>query len=118
MKRLFWVTVGTIAVFCGVIGLFLPVIPTVPFLLLAAYAYANSSQTLYNWLLSNKTFGPMIRDWQEHGAISRRTKIIATLSLLGAVVLQLIVQIPFWVIGAEAAIFAIVLTFIWTRPES
>lgn len=118
MKRLFWVTVGLIAVALGAIGLFLPVLPTVPFLLLAAYAFANSSEKLHNWLLSNKTFGPMIRDWQERGAISRKTKIVATLSLVGAVILQLIIGIFPYLIAAECVIFAAVLTFIWTRPES
>jgi uncharacterized membrane protein YbaN (DUF454 family) len=61
----------------GVIGIFLPVLPTTPFLLLAAAAYVRSSEKLYQWLLSQKLLGTYIRNFREHKAIPLRAKIIS-----------------------------------------
>ncbi|MCU0237071.1 MAG: YbaN family protein, partial [Acidobacteria bacterium] len=72
---------GVVAVTLGAIGIFLPLLPTTPFLLLAAACFLRSSQRLYNWLINHKWFGHYIKQYREHGAISRQTKL-ATLVLL------------------------------------
>lgn len=61
----------------GVIGVFLPVLPTTPFIILAAACFARSSPRLEAWLLSHRIFGPLLRDWRERGAIPRRAKLAA-----------------------------------------
>lgn len=61
----------------GMIGVFLPLLPTIPFLLLSAACFAKSSERWHQWLLSNRIFGPMIIDWQERKCITRSTKIFA-----------------------------------------
>lgn len=61
----------------GAIGVFLPLLPTTPFLLVSAACFARSSDRWHQWLLSNKIFGPMIKDWQERKCIARSTKTIA-----------------------------------------
>lgn len=66
---------GSIAVILGVIGIFLPVLPTTPFLLLAAACYARSSQRFYNWLITNRYCGKYIRNYREGNGISLRHKI-------------------------------------------
>jgi hypothetical protein len=68
---------GTLCVGLGVLGIFLPVLPTTPFLLLAAILYARSSKRFHNWLLTNRIFGSYIRDYNEKKAIKLRSKIIA-----------------------------------------
>ncbi|HEU0204353.1 MAG TPA: YbaN family protein [Burkholderiaceae bacterium] len=70
-------TAGTLCVALGMLGIFLPLLPTTPFLLLAAACYARASRRFYNLLLSNRTFGPLILEWRRHRAIPYRTKISA-----------------------------------------
>jgi len=64
------------------VGVFLPLLPTTPFVLLAAACFAKSSERWYRWLLSNRTFGPIIKNWQEEQCISCHVRRIAVLSLL------------------------------------
>lgn len=75
LVRALFLVLGTLFVVLGVIGIVVPVLPTTPFLLLAAACYARGSQRCYDWLLANPTFGPLIREWQQHRAIPWRTKI-------------------------------------------
>ncbi len=65
----------------ALLGVVLPGLPTTPFILLAAGCFSKSSTRLHNWLLNNRIFGPMIVDWQEHRAISRRVRNIAISSM-------------------------------------
>ena len=72
---------GTLCLVMGVVGMFLPVLPTTPFLLLAAYCYARSSQRFYDWLLANRWFGEYIRNYREGRGIPLKQKVL-TISLL------------------------------------
>jgi uncharacterized membrane protein YbaN (DUF454 family) len=75
--RLGFLLLGHLCVALGVIGLFLPVMPTTVFLLAAAACYARASAPLYNRLLNNRVFGPVIADWRHHRAMSVRAKALA-----------------------------------------
>ena len=75
--RIFLVLMGTLALALGIVGIFLPLLPTTPFLLLAASLYFRSSPNLYNWLLEHKHLGPYIKNFREHKAIPLRIKIIS-----------------------------------------
>lgn len=79
--RILLVIAGTVCVGLGIVGIFVPVLPTTPFLLLAAACYARSSQRFHSWLLNNKWFGSYIKNYLERKGITLRAKII-TLSLL------------------------------------
>jgi uncharacterized membrane protein YbaN (DUF454 family) len=79
--RILLVIAGTFFVGLGIVGIFVPVLPTTPFLLLAAACYARSSQKFYGWLLNNKLFGSYIRNYLERKGISLRVKVV-TLTLL------------------------------------
>jgi len=70
-------SLGFIFLGLGVIGVFLPLLPTTPFLLVSAGCFAKSSEKWHRWLLSNRIFGPIIKDWQEKKCISLSTKVIA-----------------------------------------
>src|SRR5690606_32626271 len=80
--RIVWVGVGLLATACGIAGIVLPLVPTTPFLLLAAFAFARSSPRLHAWLVEHPRLGPPIADWRDHGAISRRAKIAAAVVML------------------------------------
>ncbi|MBI4546929.1 MAG: YbaN family protein [Ignavibacteriae bacterium] len=73
--RFLFVLAGTLSVALGIIGIFVPLLPTVPFLLLAAYCYAKSSEMFYHWLLTNKWFGKIIRDYKEGKGVPVRVKV-------------------------------------------
>jgi len=65
----------------GALGIFLPLLPTTPFVLLATACFARSSPRWHRWVLANRTFGPMVRNWEERRCVSRRVKLIAILSM-------------------------------------
>lgn len=75
--RIVFIVLGSIALVLGIVGIFLPLLPTTPFLLLAAALYFRSSPRLYDWLLKQKRLGPYIRNFREHKAIPLRAKIIS-----------------------------------------
>ena len=66
----------------GVVGVFLPLLPATPFVLLAAACFARSSEKWHRWMLANSTFGPMIRNWEQNRCISWRVKAIAIASMV------------------------------------
>jgi uncharacterized membrane protein YbaN (DUF454 family) len=87
LVRAVFIGAGTLFLVLGIIGIFLPVLPTTPFVLLAAACYARGSRRFYNWLLANRTFGPTILEWRRHRSIPFRIKVtsIALMSVtLGA----------------------------------
>jgi uncharacterized protein len=75
--RAFWVTCGAISLVLGIIGIFLPLLPTTPFVLLAAACFARGSEKFHNWLITHERFGPLVRDWQAHHSIPFRAKCLA-----------------------------------------
>lgn len=116
--RALLVVAGTVAVALGVLGAFLPVLPTTPFLLLAAACYARASRRLYARLLGSATFGPTIRAWQESRSIPRRVKRIAlvTIALTFAVSIALVGVL--WGRIAMGALGVVLLVWMATRPEA
>lgn len=115
--KLVWLLLGCLAVALGVIGIFLPLLPTTPFMILAAACFAKSSDRLHGWLLGHRMFGPMIRDWQAHGAIPRRGKRAALIAMTLAFGLSLVLGLKWWVLLAQASVLVIMGSWIWTRPE-
>lgn len=75
------IVIGTISVFLGILGVFLPLLPTTPFLLLAAFCYAKSSERFYNWLISNRLCGEYIRNYKEGLGIKQNHKVFTILLL-------------------------------------
>lgn len=112
-----WAALGLLALALGVIGLFLPFLPTVPFLLLAAFFFGRSSPKLHRWLLTHPTFGPPIQNWNARGAISRRAKILASLSAGAALGMSLLLGFSGQIIVFQSIAMVGVLAFIWTRPD-
>ena len=87
---------GTLFLLLGLFGLFLPVLPTTPFLLLAAACFARSSRRIFNWLLNNPRFGPLIREWREYRAIPHRAKRIALVLIALSFGISITFFVPGW----------------------
>ena len=75
--KILWISLGSFFVALAALGVALPGIPTTPFLILAAACYIRSSQKLYDWLISNKTFGPYLKDYREGKGIPKKAKLLA-----------------------------------------
>ena len=112
LKKWTLIALGSLSLSLGFLGIFLPLLPTTVFLLIAAACYAKSSDRLYNWLLNHKWFGPYIRNWREHKAISLKSKLIilillwATLSLSAFGFIEIIsVRILLFLIGTGVTVF-------------
>ena len=101
----------------GVVGVVVPGLPTVPFVLLSAYAAARGSARLHAWLLAHRRFGPMIGDWQAQGAVSRRAKWLATSMMALAALLMFLTAPRWWMAATGTAIMATVAFWLWRRPE-
>jgi uncharacterized protein len=115
--KVFWLAFGLLTFSLAIFGAVLPLLPTVPFLLLSAFGFARSSDRLHNWLISHRIFGPSIRDWRESGTIGRRSKIIASLSILLAFSVSLWLRMSIVILLLQGVVLCAVALFIWTRPE-
>lgn len=115
--RILWALFGIISLALGVAGIALPLLPTVPFILLAAFCFARSSERLHHWLVTHRRFGPMIEDWNDRGAIHPRIKVISTVSVAAVFLLSVILGLRPLVLGIQGAVLGGVLIFIWTRPD-
>lgn len=117
MTQPFWLVLGILSVAAGAAGVVLPLVPTTPFVLLAAYCFARSSPRLHGWLLNHPRFGPAITDWQRHGSIARNVKITAVLMILATFAGSVLFGAPAWIIAVQAVVLSAVTLFIVTRPD-
>jgi uncharacterized membrane protein YbaN (DUF454 family) len=115
--RFIWFTFGSITLFLAFLGVLLPLLPTVPFLLLSAFFFAKSSERVHAWLLNHKIFGKMIQDWNERGAIDRKAKYFSTVSILLVIIISIVLDIKLMVIYMQVFVLSLALLFIWTRPD-
>lgn len=118
LMRYFWLGFGWLCVGLAMVGAVLPLLPTVPFLLLAAFCFARSSPRVHKWLVEHPKFGPPIADWRKRGAIRRRVKWYATMSIAVGFAIPLLLGVRPTVLAIQAAVLCCVMVFIWTRPEA
>jgi uncharacterized membrane protein YbaN (DUF454 family) len=112
-----------LAVVClvlALVGLVLPVLPTVPFLVVAAWAAARSSPRLHRWLLEHPRFGPYLRDWAGAGVVPRRAKWFCTAMMAGSAVSMPVFIPAQWLplVALAIACMAAILVWLWRRPET
>ena len=93
-KRAAYFTTGWFFVALGTLGLFLPLLPTTPFLLLASTCFLRSSPRWQRWLADSRWFGPILRDWNEHRAVRRPVKVLAVLVILLVLTWTFVRDIP------------------------
>ena len=117
VRRLAWLVLAYVSLALGVIGIFVPGLPTTQFVLLSAYAAARGSRRLHAWLLAHRQFGPMIRDWQATGAVSRRAKRAATAMMALSAAVMFATAPKLWMAATGTAIMGVVAIWLWRRPE-
>lgn len=117
-KLLILKSIGVLFVGLAVLGVVLPIFPTTPFLLVAAACFAKSSPRMQKWLLANKTFGPLIHDWQTHRSIPRKAKRIALLTIVLSVVWSAYLLNDFALTMLVVALVAGPFIFLWRLPLS
>ena len=115
--RFILLATGWVSLALGIIGIFLPLLPTTPFVLLSAYCFSKSSPRLHQWLVNQPRLGPMIRNWEQQGSISQNAKVTATVLIVSLFSFSLLfLNISILLKSTLICIGAGVLGFIWTRP--
>jgi len=112
-----WLVTGLFSVALGMIGIFVPLLPTIAFMIFAAFCFGKSSPRLYRWLLEHPAYGSHIRDWQETGAIRPRAKRLATVGIAVAFALSVALGVSARILTVQAMLLLAVLGFIWSRPS-
>jgi uncharacterized protein len=110
IKRIFLLFVGSISLALGVLGIFLPLLPTTPLLLLAVACYLRSSEKLYNWLIGHKYLGPFINNWRQGKGIPTKIKVLSIVFLWISMMFSVIL-IPYIIL--KMIFFIIPLFFTW-----
>ena len=117
LRLLGWRVLGCAALALGGLGVVLPLLPTTPLVILAAFAFAKSSPALHDWLLRNPTFGPIIADWRANGAIAPRHKAMAVSMMIAALVLSVAMAVPVFVLVLQSLCMLGAAGFVLSRPS-
>jgi uncharacterized membrane protein YbaN (DUF454 family) len=116
VRRILFLIAGGFFFVLGLAGMFVPLLPTVVFWIVAAWCFGKSNPRYEARLLAHPTVGPHIRAWRERGAISRRGKLAGSAGLIASSALGLLALAPPWSLAPLAACLSAGL-FIWTRPD-
>ena len=116
MRRHLWTAAGLLFVGIGAVGAVLPLLPTVPFLLLALFCFARGNPVWEQRLLDHPTYGPLLLDWRQRRAIPRRAKWAALIAMAVSVAVTAFTAGWPWVL-IPLAVMALSGTWIWTRNE-
>ncbi|WP_263914753.1 YbaN family protein [Achromobacter sp. 79A6] len=118
MMRALWLILGCVMLALGVIGAFLPVMPTTIFLILAVGCFSRSSPRLERWLLDSPTYGPSLRAWREQGAVSRKGKLYASLGMaVGYGLFWWGAHPSFWLALGVGVFFLASAAYVLSRPS-
>lgn len=95
-KRILYLLLGWLSLITGIIGIFLPLLPTTPLVLLAAWCFSKSSERFHTWLLEHKFFGPIVKDWQSSDGIPRQARNRAIIFMWLGMGISIWVVSRFW----------------------
>ena len=115
--RSLWMLAGWTSLILGLIGIVVPLLPTTPFILLAAFCFQKGSDRLHRWLIEHPRFGPLIADWRQRGAIPLKAKRNAIIALVAVLSISFLVGFGLHIIAIQAVVLTIVAIFILTRPD-
>ena len=116
--RTIFILAGWISLLLGLIGVFLPILPTTPFVILAAFFFSKGSERLHQWLLSRPHLGKMVLEWEQHRIIRLKAKIFSTALIIPLFTYTLLyVDVHVAIKAIVLATGVAVLTFIWSRPS-
>ena len=117
LARLLWRGAGFLALGLGALGVILPLLPTTPFVILAAFCFAQGAPSLHARLLDSRLFGPSLRDWQASGAIAPRYKLVAITMMIAAFLVALAASAPPVALVVQVLCMSLAAVFILTRPN-
>jgi len=116
--RFVFLAIGFLCVGLGVLGAFLPLLPTTPFLLIALWAFSRSSRRFHHWLYTHPRFGPRLQAWNEHGVIPVRVKLTSFSAMSGSFVfMAFVLRVKWHVLAAAGLIMLIGATYVFSRPS-
>jgi hypothetical protein len=116
--RFLFLVLGFSCVGLGVLGAFLPLLPTTPFLLVALWAFSRSSRRFHHWLYTHPRFGPRLQAWHEHGAVPVKVKVSALGGMaVSLALLAFVVRVQWPVLAGAAAVMLVGATYILSRPS-
>ena len=95
-KRIFYLLLGWFSLITGIIGIFLPLLPTTPLVLLAAWCFSKSSERFHTWLINHKFFGPIVSDWQSNDGIPRKSRNRAIIFMWLGMAISILMVSRFW----------------------
>lgn len=117
MTRLIALVLAYFFLALAMVGVFLPGLPTVPFLLLTAWFAARGSERLHRWLYAHPHFGKLLIDWEQQRAISRKSKLLAVVMLMVSWAVMFYRLDNLWVLAGIALLFLAIAGFLVSRPE-
>ncbi|MBA4176835.1 MAG: DUF454 domain-containing protein [Leptothrix sp. (in: Bacteria)] len=117
LKLLLWRATALVCLGLGLLGVLLPGLPTVPFVLLAAWAGGRGWPALEQWLLRHPRHGATLRQWREAGAVPRRAKWAASLMMAASALVMWALGVPTWALATAVLVMAAVAAWLWCRPE-
>ncbi len=118
MRRLLYLCCGLLCLVLGLIGVVLPLLPTTPFVLVAAFCFSRSSARFHQLLIHNRLFGPLIQDWESHGIIPLKVKYLSSSMMLLMISYPILFkELDGWIDAAMAATVGLALVYIWSRPS-
>ncbi|MCC0006697.1 MAG: YbaN family protein [Hyphomicrobiaceae bacterium] len=115
--RNLWLALGIVATGLAFAGAMLPLLPTTPFLLVAAYAFTRSSPSWHRWLVTHRVLGPILSDWQQHKAVGRSIKLAAILVMMTSLVASAMAGFGKATLAAQFAALSIAGAFVVSRPR-
>jgi uncharacterized membrane protein YbaN (DUF454 family) len=117
LRIIFWRSIALIFLLLALIGAALPVMPTVPFLLVAAWAGGKGWPVIEQKLMAHPTYGPQIEQWRKFGIVKRTPKVVTTLMMIGSWLMLMFSPIALWLKLSVIGIMATILLWLWLRPE-
>jgi uncharacterized membrane protein YbaN (DUF454 family) len=114
-QRLLWALAGALALVSGIVGIFVPLLPTTPFVLLAAFCFSRGSARCEAWLLQHPRLGPIVRDWRANRAVPLRAKQLATVMMAVGSVWAAFALPPHWA-WLPALLCSAVAVWLWRLP--
>jgi uncharacterized membrane protein YbaN (DUF454 family) len=118
LRSILWRSLAAVCVVLGLVGIVVPGLPTVPFLLVAAWAGGKGWPALENWLLNHPRHGAAIRRWRERGAVPRRAKWLATVMMATSGIVLALSPAPLEARIGVPLLMACVALWLWRRPEA
>lgn len=117
--RWVWIAAGFLCLGLASLGVVLPLLPTTPLVIVAAFCFSRGSEKWNQWLHQNRLFGPMLNDWETYGVIKTKAKIMATVAIVLVFGLSFtLTGTSYLLSGALLLIACSILAFIWSRPSS